>query len=32
LNLQISDRSGSLGIPSNRVLIEFGEPRQSIDR
>jgi len=32
LNLQVSDRSGSLGIPSNRVLIEFGEPRQSIDR
>ena len=32
LNLQISDRSGNLGIPSNRVLIEFGEPRQSIDR
>jgi hypothetical protein len=32
LNLQVSDRSGNLGIPSNRVLIEFGEPRQSIDR
>ena len=32
LNLQVSDRSGNLGIPSNRVLIEFGEPRQSIAR
>ena len=32
LNLQISDRTGSLGIPPNRVLVEFGEPRPSVTR
>lgn len=32
LNLQFSDRSGSLGIPTGRALVEFGEPRPSIDR